>query len=183
MKTFEQCIKAFVWGLLFVAPSAHASGFYELDYDWNSGSKAVATITVGSLSERLSSLIVVDSTQYYEAFIGRPFTLGQIAFVPHIGLEGLKGVNPRPRGFLLTSAQFGPATFVVVNEFGGVTGNFHKERVQFDIGKFGLGAVNHRFAGFGPRIDYKLSPRSALYLQYLQKGGASRLTLALTGEF
>src|SRR3989344_6025048 len=150
-------MKNFFGLMLFVAMlSVRAAGFYELDSDWHSPGKQVATLTVGGSVGQFSPMLIVDSTEYYEGFVGRPFAVGQISFVPYVGVEGMKGVNPRPRGLLISSTQLGSLHAMMLNEFGGVTGNFHKERLWVDAGRYSLGLVNHRFAGFGPRLDYRL---------------------------
>lgn len=168
---------------VWVTTIVQAAGFYELDLDYRSPGKQVVTATVGGSVGRFSPMLVVDSTGYYEGFVGYPMRLGPVSVTPHLGLEGLKGVDPKARGLLVTSAQIGPVNAMVVNEFGGVTGNFHKERLWFDAGKHDFGLVRHRFAGFGPRIDYQLKDGMTMYLQYLRKGDSSRLTLAVTGTF
>jgi hypothetical protein len=169
--------------ILWVASLAHAAGFYELDYDWNKPGKQVTTVTVGGSIGRSSPMLVLDSTGYYEGFVGYPMKLGPVSVTPYVGLEGLKGMQLRPRGLLLTSAQLGSVNMLVVNEFGGVTGNFDKERVWADVGLYSFGLVRHSSAGFGPRFDYRLSSGTMIYLQYLRKGSPSRLTVALVGTF
>jgi hypothetical protein len=177
--------KVFSFLLLVVSGIAQAAGFYELDHDWNRPGKQVATVTVGGLVGPFVPMLVVDSTGYYEGFVRvrRPMKLGVVSITPYFGLEGLKGANPRARGLFTVSAQLGPLSASALNEFGGVTGNFHKERVWADVGSYSLGLVRHSSAGFGPRIDYRLVGGTTVYLQYLQKGDASRLTFAVSGAF
>lgn len=175
--------KLFGFLLWVVLGAAHAAGFYELDYDWNKPGKQVATATVGATIRRLAPLFVVDSTGYYEGFVGYHTKLGSVSITSYAGLEGLKGVSPRARGLVVASTSLGPLSVVTVNEFGGVAGNFHKERLWVDVGRYGIGLVRHSSAGFGPRVDYRLGSEAAVYLQYLRKGGTSRLTLAVSGQF
>lgn len=175
--------KLFGFLLWVVLGVAHAAGFYELDYDWNKPGKQVATATVGATIGRFTPLFVVDSTGYYEGFVGYPLKLGPVSVTPHVGLETLKGVNPKARGLVVASTKLSLLSAMTVNEFGGVTGNFHKERVWKDIGPYSLGFVRHSSAGFGPRVDYRLDNGATLYLQHLQKDGASRFTFAVSGTF
>ncbi len=169
--------------IIWVASLAHADGFYELDLDWNKRGKQVTTVVVGAPVGPFAPMLVGDSTGYYEGFVGYPMKLGPVSVASHLGLEGLKGLNPKARGLVVASTQIGPVTMMTVNEFGGVTGNFHKERVWVDVGSYSFGLVCHRFAGFGPRIDYRLSNGTTLFLQYLQKDETSRLTFAVSGTF
>ncbi|MBP9698019.1 MAG: hypothetical protein KBD65_02420 [Candidatus Moranbacteria bacterium] len=169
--------------IIWVASLAHADGFYELDLDWNKRGKQVTTVVVGAPVGPFAPMLVGDSTGYYEGFVGYPMKLGPVSVTPHLGLEGLKGVNPKARGMLITSTQLGPLSAMTVNEFGGVTGNFHKERLWVDASSYSLGLVRHSFAGIGPRIDYRLGSGTTMYLQYLRKDKMSRLTLAISGEF
>lgn len=169
--------------LLVATNMVQAAGLYELDYDWNKPGKQVATTTVGGSAGSFVPMLIADSTGYYEGFVGYPLKLGVVSITPYFGLEGLKGVNPRARGLFTVSAQLGPLSASVLNEFGGVTGNFHKERIRIDIGVYSLGFVRHSSAGFGPRIDYRLVGGTTVYLQYLKKSDASRLTLAVSGTF
>lgn len=172
-----------LWLILWITTSIQAAGFYELDYDRNKPGKQVTTAVVGGLVGQIVPILVVDSTGYYEGFVGYPLKFGPISVRPHLGFEGLKGVNPKARGLTVASTRIGPLNMLVVNEFGGVTGNFHKERVWADVGSYSLGLVHHSSAGFGPRIDYRLVGGTTVYLQYLQKGDASRLTFAVSGAF
>ena len=169
--------------LFFATSMVQAAGFYELDYDWNRPGKQVATVVVGASAGIFVPMLVVDSTGYYEGFVGYPMKLGPVSVVSHLGIEGLKGANPRVRGLTVTSTEIGPIKVAVVNEFGGVTGNFHKERVWVDVGPYGFGLVRHSSAGLGPRIDYRLGNKMTVYFQYLPKNGTSRPTLALSGVF
>ena len=82
---------------LLVATSTQAAGFYELDSDWYSPGKQVVTATIGGSVGQFSPMLVVDSTGYYEGFVGHPMKLGPVSVTPHLGLEGLKGVDPKAR--------------------------------------------------------------------------------------
>lgn len=175
--------KLFCFLLWVVFGAAQAAGFYELDYDWNKPGRQMATVVVGASVGPFGPILVVDSTGYYEGFVGYPTKLGPVSIMPYVGLEGLKGVSPKVRGMIVASTKLGPVTMMTVNEFGGVTGNFHKERLWIDVGSYNFGLVRHSSAGFGPRIDYRLSSGTILFLQYLRKGETSRLTFAVSGEF
>lgn len=175
--------KSFSFLLWIVFGTVQAAGFYELDHDWNKHGKQVTTVVVGTSVGPFAPMLVVDSTGYYEGFAGYPMKLGLVSVTPYLGLEGLKGVNPKARSMLITSTQLGPLSAMTVNEFGGVTGNFHKGRLWVDVSSYSLGLVRHSSAGFGPRIDYRLGSGTTMYLQYLRKDKMSRLTLAVSGEF
>ena len=175
--------KLFGFLLWAVLGAAQAAGFYEFDYDWNKPGKQIATVVVGASVGTFAPMFVVDSTGYYEGFVGYPTKLGSVSITSYAGLEGLKGVSPKARGLIVASTSLGPLSVVTVNEFGGVTGNFHKERLWVDVSRYSFGVVKHSSAGFGPRIDYKLSPSTTFYLQHLRKETVLRLTLAVAGTF
>lgn len=182
----EKTVRNLIAGLVALLISSSGwAGFWQVDYDDNSHAKNVTTVVVGGAPAELSAIGIVDSTRYWEVFLGKSLKVAEdISITPHIGLEGLSGASPRLRYLVLTSATFGKLRFTGINEFAGNTGNFHKQVLQVDIHhRIAAGLVRHSSAGFGPRIDFQVTPTLSVYFQHLKRDGTHRSTVALIGAF
>lgn len=173
------------FAVAIVSPPSWA-GFWQIDYDDNRRKRDVTTVVLGGNPAELSVIGIADSTRYWEVVLGKSFKIAEaVSIIPHVGYEGLSGASPRVRFLVLTSASIGKLRFTGVNEFAGNTGNFHKQVLQMDLNpRMAVGLTRHSSAGFGPRFDFQVTPKTAMQLQYLKgRGDDRRLTFTLTGAF
>jgi len=165
MQTFTTMILA----TLFVT-GARAQ-FVDLSYDKNKNGTNVTTfVLAGEPVKKVSALVVADSTGYGEAFVGTTATFGSLTVRPYVGVEWVDGMGAKPRALVLTSLPLGRFTFNNVNEFGGMTGNFYKTALGYQVSeKWKMSLVHHSAVGVGGRIDITVPEGYTFYLQVLER--------------
>lgn len=164
-----QTFAIMIFATLFVT-SARAQ-FVDLSFDKNKNGTNVTTfVFAGEPVKKVSALVVADSTGYGEAFVGTSATFGLLTVRPYVGVEWVNVMGTKPRALVLTSLPLGKFIVNNVNEFGGVTGNFYKTALGYQVSeKWKMSLVHHSAVGVGGRIDIAVSEGYTFYLQVLER--------------
>lgn len=171
----------FVFFLCLLFPAVATAGMLDVSHDrYKSGTAVTTFVLAGAPVKSTTSILVADSTGYGETFVGTSFGRGGLTVTPYAGVEWFRGDGPKSRGLVITSFTTGKFTFDNANEFGGVTGNFHKTTVGYRLSE-GLKAslVHHSVAGTGVRADvasWQNGP--TLYMQVLERRTTGGITFA-----
>ena len=128
-------------------------------------------------------ILIADTSGYREALIGTCFTQGDLTIMPHFGLECVRGSGCKGRVFVSTSLpldQSGRLIFGNVNELSGVTGNFYKTTLSYQLSQaWKTTLVYHSVAGWGGRVDFTAEKQVTPYLQVLER----RITAGVSLRF
>jgi hypothetical protein len=168
----------FCVSLLFAGPVKAST--VDISHDNNKGGSSLATlVVVGSPIPEVNSLVIVDTTGYYDLYpIGTTTKVGDVSVSGYAGIEGMKGVSAKPRGMVIASYASGDFCVTTVIEFAGNTGNFNKQTLCYKAGSAIYSLVRHSVAGNGVRVDLKTQGFTP-YVQIL----ARRVTVGVVKSF
>jgi hypothetical protein len=138
-------------------PKPTKAGTVDLSHDNNrGGGSPTALVVAGSPIQQVNSLVIADTTGYYELYlVGTSAKLGNVSVSAYAGVEGMKGVSAKPRGMAIASYSVGNFSASTVVEFAGNTGNFNKQALSYTVDTVTYSVVMHSVAGSGVRIDLK----------------------------
>jgi hypothetical protein len=174
---------ALVFAAMFLG-STHAQ-VVDLSFDKNKNGTSVTTfVLAGEPVDKVSAIFIADSTGYGEVVVGTALRFGNLTVAPHVGIEWVKGIDPKARALILTSLPLGKFTFDNVNEFGGVTGNFYKTTLGYQVSeRWKTSLVYHSVAGAGGRLDFTVPVAGAggytVYVQILERRQTGGLAFAV----